>query len=203
MQPRIHSSLAAAFRRAAIVLPLLAAWGAPALHASTVINYSVGVLGTTGGGDTLYRYTYTLSGIAFMQNQELDIEFDPTVVGELSNGVSPAGFDLLLLQPNDPTGAPGEYSLLALVNNPSLAGTFSVDFTFHGPGVPGIQQFFLFDDSQVPAVQIEMGNTSAAVTGATPEPWSLVLCLAGLAAMGGGRAMRRRPGRKVIRQSLL
>jgi hypothetical protein len=104
---------------------------------ATTIQYQVTTNGTTG------TYHYFVSGFvanekcpdnpALECSNELDIQFDPTMFGQLSNGVAPAGFDLLLFQPNNPPQAPGDYSALAIVNNPSLAGPFSVDFTFN-PG---------------------------------------------------------------------
>ena len=85
-------------------------------------------------GQNLYRYSYLISGFNLQRNQELDIQFDPAVYLSLSNGVATHDFNLVLLQPNNPPGAVGDYSALALVDNPSLAGTFSVDVALVGSG---------------------------------------------------------------------
>jgi uncharacterized protein (TIGR03437 family) len=127
---------------------LLSALLAFSLSATTV-QYQVSISGTTGA------YQYFVSGFDFRVNgpcvnpihpsatectDELDIEFDPNLFDQISNGLAPAGFNLLLFQPNNPPKAPGDYSALgvvAIVDHASLAGTFSVDFTFN-PGVtPG------------------------------------------------------------------
>ena len=73
-----------------------------------------------------------------MCSDELDISFDPTVFTEISNGVAPPDFDLLLFQVNNPPGAQGDYSALAVVDHASLAGTFSVDFSYIPGTIPGL-----------------------------------------------------------------
>src|SRR4051794_12909203 len=74
----------------------------------------------TNLGHNQYQLSYAVSDIQFEVNQELDIRFDPSLYGTLSNGIAPAGFDLLLLQPNNPPGVFGDYSAMALLNSPSL-----------------------------------------------------------------------------------
>lgn len=126
-------------------------------------------------GQDLRRYIYDISGIALTANQEIDIRFDPVLYGTLSNGVAGSGFDLALFQPNVPPGASGDYSALALVDNPSLAGPFRVDFVFNGSGTPGSQPFFInqFDRRGNLVGTIASGFTTA--TAAVPEPASMVL----------------------------
>src|SRR5688572_3705843 len=97
------------------------------------ITFEVSDAGLTQSGDSVYRYTYTLSGFTFQENMELDIRFDPALFSSLSNPVAPVDFDTLILQPNNPPGAFGDYKPLALIDNPSLSGLFSVDFTLIGP----------------------------------------------------------------------
>src|SRR5438309_501889 len=71
-------------------------------------------------GGSSYRYTYLLNGFVFGADQELDIQFDPTLYSNLTNGVG-TGFVLTILQPNNPVTLPGDYQLFTPVANPSLA----------------------------------------------------------------------------------
>jgi hypothetical protein len=141
---------------------------APPIVAAPIITYSLSTVGS------LYQYTYTISGYSFAANQELDIDFDPALYGTLSNGVAPSGFDLLLFQPNNPPQAFGEYSALALTNNPSLIGTFSVEFTYLGSGVPQAQTFNIYDDNFVPfhgtGSVVASGTTVLMQVAVAPEP---------------------------------
>lgn len=170
------------------------------LSAGTVVQYQLTTAGTTG------TYEYIVSGFNFSANQPclsdsvppgnpglecfdvMDIEFDPNVFSQISNGVAPAGFDVLLFQPNNPPQAPGDYIAEAIVNQPSLNGIFSVDFALVGNGTPGSQQYSIdqFDTAglfmgAVPlnASGATVGNTVLPVS-ATPEPASLSLCGAAL-----------------------
>src|ERR1035437_5157974 len=87
----------------AIVVTMLAGLMAGNLRADPIIQYQV-----TDLGGTSYRYDYALSGFNLLANDEIVIEFDPALYGTLSNGVAPAGFDLMLFQRNQPPGASGE-----------------------------------------------------------------------------------------------
>jgi hypothetical protein len=130
---------------------LLSAFFAFSLSAAT-IQFQATTTGTTGA------YEYFVSGFTAMQpctdnpslecSDEIDIDFDATVFSQISNGVAPAGFNLLLFQPNNPPQAPGDYSALAVVANPSLA-PFSVDFALTGTGTPTSQTFTIneFDNN--------------------------------------------------------
>ena len=123
-------------------------------------------------GPRTFRYTYHLSGFALQVNQELDIHFDPLLYGTLSNGVASSDFDLILLQPNNPPGFPGDYSALALVNNPSMAGPFSVDFVYLGLGQPSAPQAYSIN--QFSENHNFLGIVASGVIG-VPEPASVWL----------------------------
>jgi hypothetical protein len=151
------------------------------------LSYSVQSLGPNASGDAVFRYTYDLSGVTLQENQELQIRF--------------SHFDLLLFQPNDPPGVPGDFSALALVDDPSLAPPFSVDVVYFGPGTPGSQEFLINqyvieNGSLLFQGTIESGFTIPA-GGVTPipEPATFALCGMGILAAGLVQA-RRRFGRR-------
>jgi hypothetical protein len=176
-------------RRILCMLSLMTALSAGSLSAANV-SFQI-----TNLGQNFYQYSYAVSGIQFQVNQELDIRFDPSLYGSLSNGVAPAGFDLLLLQPNNPPGVDGDYSALSLVNNPSLSGIFSVKVLYLGNGQPGAQPFFInqLDDSGRLLSVVTQGNSSQAGGGTqTPEPAAWTLAGAGFLIGGLWRTLRRR-----------
>ncbi len=157
---------------------------------ATTIQFDV-----TSLGSNEYSYSYGVSDVTLQANQELDIEFDPHLYGSLSSGVAPSGFSLLLFEPNQPLGALGDYSALAVLNNPSLAGTFSVDFSFIGSGQPGAQAFFINQYDQFGNFKgtIESGTTTdLSVASAVPEPGGFSLCLLGFLAVPIWCTVRRR-----------
>jgi hypothetical protein len=172
----------------------LAGLMAVSLSAAPIIEFQVTTLGSN-----LFRYNFTLSGIDLMANQEIDIQFDPHIFAQLSNGVAGPGFDLLLFQPNTPLGVHGDYSALALVNLPSITGPFSVNFTLlTGAVLPTSQPFFIFDDSFFPAKTLVSGSTTAVSTGpVVPEPGGFWLCGLALLVVAGGCRVRRRLSKTV------
>jgi hypothetical protein len=145
-------------------------------------------------GSNVFRYEFFPINLGLMQFQELDVQFDPTLFSSLSNGVANSDFRLVLLQPNSPPGASGDYSALALVDNPSLAGPFSVDVRWLGSGVPGGLPFFVhqFDASGRILGTIDSGSLGAVGPVGAPEPASWLLGGSGLVIGGLLRMVRRR-----------
>jgi hypothetical protein len=142
---------------------------------------------TTNLGGNSYRYDYAIN-FNLLRNQEIDIRFDPALYAGLNNGIANSDFRLALLQPGNPGGAFGDYSLLALVDHPSLVGPFRVEFTFLGAGLPGGQPYFVhqFDPAGQNIIgTLESGNTA-------PEPASWILAGAGLFVSGIVRRVRSR-----------
>jgi hypothetical protein len=140
-------------------------------------------------GGNVYRYEFFPNGLGLLRNQELDIRFDPSLFGSLFNGVADADFKLVLLQPNNPIGTFGDYSALALVDNPSLAGPFSVDVRWFGTGVPDGLPFIIhqFDSSG----QLIIGTISTGTVG-VPEPSGWLLSAASFTLVGFLSTVRRR-----------
>ena len=176
------------------ILLLLVGVGADRGLQGAEIQYEIADLGINAAGENLYRYTYNPVGITFEANQELDVRFDPNLFAMLFNALAPAGFDLLLLQPNNPPGAFGDYSALALVDNPVLSSLFSVDVIYIGPGIPGMQPFFInqYDENGAFISTLLQGSTASADGVVVPEPASLSIVGAGLSLVGISCLIRRR-----------
>ena len=158
-----------------LIIPalLLAGSAGGVLRADPIVDYHV----TSVGGD--FQYSYSFSGLTLPNSWELDIYFDAALYGAIFNGVAPAGWNLMLFQPNVPVGSRGEYSLLATTDNPPTVGTFSVQFTYLGSGVPPSQLWEIYNDTNPNQVQfVTSGQTVN--PGAIPEPSSLWLCGPGI-----------------------
>ena len=158
----------------------------PGYICAGTIQYTVTPL---GGNE--YTYNYILGGFSLAQGNEVDIRFDPLLYSTLSNGVAGPDFTLLLLQPNNPPGAFGDYSASANVDNPSLAGPFSVDFEWLGSGLPGSQPYFINRYDQTGQHVIEQGQTTLAGGNNTvPEPGTFTLAAMALLIAGMSRVRR-------------
>jgi hypothetical protein len=146
-------------------------------------------------GSNVFRYEFFPVGLGLMQFQDLDVQFDAALFGGLLNGVADSDFRLVVLQPNNPLGAPGSYSALALIDNPSLAGPFSVDVNWLGSGTPGSLPFFIhqFDASGRILETIGSGSLEPVAQVGAPEPSSWLL--GGLGLVTGGLLRKVRPPR--------
>ena len=161
--------------RKAIWLPVWA--GLFAANASAgLIQFQV----TSLGGNE-YQYNYILNGFTLAADQAIDIVFTQGmyVNNSLINGVPAnpnATWDLEILQPDTNLSSDGLYSLQALVNNPSLAGTFSVQFQWAGVGQPGSQSYSVdtYNGTGPGAILLSSGTPTNTVS-SVPEPSSLWL----------------------------
>jgi hypothetical protein len=162
--------------RTAVLLALWAGLTAGQLAAGS-ISYQV-----TSLGSNAFRYDYTVN-FNLLEDQEIDIKFDPALYTGLNNGIAGSDFRLVVLQPGNPAGAFGDYSILALLDNPSLSGPFSIQFTYLGSGRPGGQSYLVhqFD----PSGQNIIGTLDSGTTAtASPEPASWMLGGIGLIISG-------------------
>jgi hypothetical protein len=148
---------------------------------------SVTYVATQISGDE-WQYDYTLSG-PFAVGDDLAVYF-PLATSSALNDLQTGGSDwtTFAFQPDPALPADGEFDMLANVDNPSLAPTFSIQFIFSGTGSPGTQNFVLYDpDFNI----VTSGVTQpAGELSPVPEPATFVLLGSGLAAMA--RARRRR-----------
>jgi len=165
-------------RRRLFSLPLFAALVTANLGAGT-IAYQVIDLG--GGMD---RYVYTVSGFDLLPHQEIDIQFDATMFAGLTNASAPSPFNVELIQPGNPMGAPGHYSAVTDVEvdlTSSSDGPFIVDFTFTGSGSPGSQMYSI---NQLDTNDLDIENVVS--TGSTVPLSVPVPATAGFAALAFG-----------------
>jgi hypothetical protein len=149
--------------------------------------------GVSNINGNMFRYRYQLDGIVLQQDQGIDIRFDLALYQTLSNGFAPTGFSLLLLQPNNPPGAFGDFAAIVLGANPALAGIFGVDFQYIGSGQPAEQPYFInqFDSTGNFISTLQAGLTQSDPS-LVPEPSGLVLVGLGLLTGVAWRLSQRR-----------
>ena len=143
-----------------------------------VVEYSVTPL-----SPHYYRYDYLLNGLSLLANQELDIRFDPTLFGSLSNAIAGSGFYLVpCCQPNNPLGAFGDYAIVALTGLSSPSGPFSVEVFVPTSAYPGPQPFFVnqLDAGGNLLFNVTAGYTVVDPPVGTPEPANARIVAAGL-----------------------
>ena len=98
--------------------------------------------------EDLWQYRYTVSDHSFDSNTGFTLYFDATLYSNLQNPPPAVNtdWDLLVTQPEPLLfDEPGIYDALALIDRPSLAGSFSLTFVWLGSGMPGSQAFELYD----------------------------------------------------------
>ncbi len=151
----------------------------------------------------LWQYDYFVSGTTFTVNQSFTIFFDYHTFSNLQNPQPAASSDwnAIVLQPDLNLPDNGAYDGLALVNDPSLAATFQVQFKWLGSGMPGSQPFTInqFDSAGNLIAVLETGNTVPFTPPSTvPEPRAGLLFIAGIGALLLWRRARRRMGWLIV-----
>jgi hypothetical protein len=164
-----------------------------------IIQYQATNLTDTTPGQDLWKYTYTLSYATaeqFLQNQAFAITFDLDLYGSLQDPPpAVSGWETFVFQPNiDPDPAfnfDGEYDARTLVDNPSIANSFSLAFIWLGGTgtTPGSQPFtlyqFAFDtdlNDWIATDTLGSGQTVVANNTVVPEPATSLLLASGLIA---------------------
>ena len=107
------------------------------------INANLINLADSIAGQDLWNASFTLSSGVFQASEGFTIYFNSVDYANISTPLLPipAGWDVLSIQPDPLLSAPGFVDGLALVNTPTLAQPFSVDFVWRGAGEPGPQPF--------------------------------------------------------------
>jgi hypothetical protein len=169
-----------------IALLLLCLGPLPSANA-IVITYQATVIDAAAD---LWQYDYYLDEWTYGEFSGFIIYFPSDLYFlnyDYDNGVFPPAvnddWDPLVFQPGF-SGDPFEYDVLALTENPSLADPFKVEFTWLGTGIPGSQEFAVYDSSYD---LIESGKVAP-----VPEPATLALLIAGLGALGTAARGRRK-----------
>lgn len=119
---------------------LLVPWTAGAAS----IDYTVQVVGVLGpGGDPIHRITYSFNGFDLEPFEEIEIRFSPLQFTSIFNPIGgDVDISVVTYQVNNPPGAAGTFSLVALIDNPSFDRPFAVDAILSGD-VPDTLPFAL------------------------------------------------------------
>src|ERR1035437_961370 len=126
----------------------------PARGDGVSVQYTV-----TNLGSGTWEYGYTLQG-SFLANWDAAVYFPtPDYGGPLTDlGTGGSDWTTFAFQPDPSIPAPGEFDMLALIDNPSLTPVFDVTFLWNEPGTPGAQAFDLYDFSNGGAALIGSGT---------------------------------------------
>lgn len=148
----------------------------------TTIYYVPSDLADVAPGEDLWRYQYFVHDFAFSENQGFTVYFDRNIYRALQSPPPSAGsdWDVITLQPDLNLPDDGAYDALALVDNPSLPGSFLVDFVYLGAGTPGSQPF---DVNQFAPDGSFDGVLDSGFTLSIPEPATGLLSLSALGAL--------------------
>jgi hypothetical protein len=133
-----------------------------------------------GGG--AYQYQYTFNGAFSSPYEVVDLVFDSSYTSVTSPVATPSNDWFTFILQGVP-GGPHDYIAEALIANPPLNGTFSVNFTYAAqspdPTIPGSQQFMFdqFDSNGNFVSQLSSGlTTQQSITDpVVPEPSSFAL----------------------------
>jgi hypothetical protein len=129
-------------------------------------------------GAGYFQYDYSVQGFSFLADQGFQIFFPYASTEDLQPlPGTPTGWDVIAMQPDPSIPDKGIYDALALVNNPSLSGKFSLTFKYLGSGTPGAQGFEVYDLNDLNS-PLFSGQTQG-----VPEPGIMTLLGIGLASV--------------------
>jgi hypothetical protein len=169
-----------------VAAALIAFAFATSSHA-TLVSYSA-----TNVADATWRFDYAISNDTLPSSIDyFVIDFDRTQYANLRDATAPAGWDILLLQPDEGLPADGVFDALALsigILPGELLTGFSVLVDYLGVGAPPIQSFAVLDPFSFEA--IDSGTPVH-----TPVPVPVPLMLLGSALLGIPLARRIRKRR--------
>jgi len=138
-------------------------------------------------GASSLRYDFTLSGFDLSQYQVLDLQFNPSVYLSLSDAMVAPNFQVVILQPGNPPGTPGDYLLEAMTPGALTPASVGIDFTLAGQEQPGPLPYFVYQfNNQNQFVSVVSSGTTSVGTdpSAIPEPSSFWLAVLGLFVTG-------------------
>jgi hypothetical protein len=153
-------------------------------HAAVMVAYTATDLSDTTPGEDLWEYTYLVSGFSFLSGEGFTIYFDSALYGAIESlpPAPSADWDAIGV-PSPFVPVPGYYDALALVDTPSLADPFTVQFVWLGTGVPGVQDFDVYDAG---FTVVQSGVTTV------PEPVTALLLMTAPVALAWRTYRRRR-----------
>lgn len=162
-------------------------FGASGLANATAISFTATDLADVTAGEDLWEYTYSVSENTFSADTGFTIYFDLDLYDFLdpSPSLPNTDWDVISWNPDPNLPDDGAYDAYALVDNASLADTFSISFVWLGDSSGPGSQFFEVYDGLTWSV-IESGHTTSN-TAPVPEPTTMLLFSTGIAGFVGSR----------------
>lgn len=162
-----------------LLLTLLAGMATTQVASAGTIHQSLSLISPEGPDPAVYEYQYTFTGFDLLANQDIQILFPADIYASLLPGDANPSSDWFVytFQPNNPPGEAGLFDIQALVDHPSLAGPFSIQFTTLFAFTPQPQEWRVvqYDSLGNFVSTLETGTTTSGPPSSVPEPgtWTL------------------------------